>query len=384
MTRSDSSAPIRVVEIQPDHREDRRRFLDLPARIYREISQWVPPLSFEAARVLDTKKHPFYENGEAAFFLAIDGQGQPCGRVAVLHNRKYNDFNREKTAFFYLFESENDPRSSRALFEQAGRWARERGLEQLTGPKGFTALDGMGLLVRGFEHRPAFGLPYNPPYYPALIEDAGFSRGAEMVSGYLDARRMALPEKVEQVAQRIQERRGMRVVRFHNRRELLAIIPELQKLYNDSLEGTTGNIPLTQADLRSMADQLLWFADPRLIKIIRKDDELIGFLLAYPDISAAVQRCKGRLFPTGWLDLLLEMRRTRWVNINGAAVVEKYRGMGATALLFKALYDSVREGGFEHADLVQIGTDNERMQLELRSLGIDFYKCHRMYQKNIA
>ena len=176
----------------------------------------------------------------------------------------------------------------------------------------------------------------------------------------------------------------MRVVRFHNRRELLAIIPELQKLYNDSLQGTTGNIPLTQADLRSMADQLLWFADPRLIKIIRKDDELIGFLLAYPDISAAVQRCKGRLFPTGWLDLLLEMRRTRWVNINGAAVVEKYRGMGATALLFKALYDSVREGGFEHADLVQIGTDNERMQLELRSLGIDFYKCHRMYQKNIA
>ncbi len=375
---------MNIIEIRPEFRQDQKRFLQLPFRIYQGIPQWVPPLAFEANRVFDQKKHPFYRNGEAAFFLALDQQGMPCGRLATLHNRKYNDFNHEKSAFFYLFECINDRNVARALFDHAASWAKSRGLTRMIGPKGFSALDGLGLLVKGFEHRPAFGLPYNPPYYSDLIEAEGFTPCGEIVSGYLDPKRVVLPEKIEKAAELIQKRRGMQLVRFHNRRELVKIIPELQKLYNDSLDGTTGNIPLTEADLRTMANQLLWFADPRLIKIIRKDGALIGFLLAYPDISAAIQRCRGHLFPTGWLDLLLEIRRTRWVNINGAAIVEKYRGMGGTALLFKAMYDSIREGGFENADLVQIGADNEKMQLELRNLGIDFYKCHRLYQKMIA
>lgn len=374
---------MNIIPINPDSRQDQKRFLDLPFHLYRDIPQWVPPLSFEARRIFDRKRHPFYQNGEAGFFLALDERGATCGRIAVLHNRAYNAFNNEQSAFFYLFESRNDAEVSGALFERAESWARGKGLNKLIGPKGFTALDGLGLLIKGFEHRPAFGLPYNPPYYSGLVEGAGFIPCGDMVSGYLDPRRMILPEKVERLAELIQQRRGMRVVRIQNRRELMRIIPELQKLYNDSLEGTTGNIPLTQDDLRAMASQLLWFANPRLIKLIRKEDALIGFLLAYPDISAAVQRCRGRLFPLGWVDLLLEIKRTRWVNINGAAIVEKYRGSGGTALLFKAMYDSILAGGFEHADLVQVGTDNEKMQLELRSLGIDFYKCHRLFEKNI-
>jgi hypothetical protein len=374
---------MKIIEIHPESRQDQKRFLQLPFRIYQKIPQWVPPLAFEAPRVFDQKKNPFYQNGEATFFLALDQHELPCGRIAVLHHHKYNEYNNDTAAFFYLFECVNDQNISQMLFESASRWAESRGLTKIIGPKGFTALDGLGLLVKGFEHRPAFGLPYNPPYYPELIEGAGYIPGGDIVSGYLDPKQMVLPEKIEKAAELIQNRRGMQLLHFNNRRELVRIIPELQKLYNDSLEGTTGNIPLTETDLRTMANQLLWFADPRLIKIIRKDGTLIGFLLAYPDISAAVQRCRGYLFPFGWLLILLEIRRTRWVNVNGAAIVEKYRGMGGTALLFKAMYDSIREGGFEHADLVQIGMDNEKMQLELRTLGIDFYKCHRLYQKFI-
>ncbi len=379
-----TSNKMKIIEIHPESRQDKKRFLQLPFRIYQEIPQWVPPLTFEARRICDQKKHPFYQYGEAAFFLALDQQERPCGRIAALHHYKYNEYNHDSAAFFYLFECVHDRDVSQALFNHAVQWAESRGLAKMIEPKGFSTLDGLGLLVKGFEHRPAFGLPYNPPYYPELIEDAGFTPGGDIVSGYLNPSRMVLPEKIEKAAELIQKRRGMQVMRFNNRRELVKIIPELQKLYNDSLEGTTGNIPLAETDLRTMANQLLWFADPRLIKIIRKDGQLIGFLLAYPDISAAVQRSRGRLFPFGWLDMLLEIRRTDWVNINGAAIVEKYRGMGGTALLFKAMYDSIREGGFEHADLVQIGADNEKMQLELRSLGIDFYKCHRLYQKMIA
>ncbi len=102
-------------------------------------------------------------------------------------------------------------------------------------------------------------------------------------------------------------------------------------------------------------------------------------LIAY----AAIQRCGGRLYPWGWLQLLRELRRTSWVNVNGAGMIEGYRGLGGTAILFSEMYKSVREGGFEHADLVQIGVENSNMQLELRGLGIEFHKTHRIYQRDL-
>jgi hypothetical protein len=194
---------------------------------------------------------------------------------------------------------------------------------------------------------------------------------------------MPFPEKIHQVAEIVQKRRGLRVARFKSRRDLLALLPKLQAMYNDSLGDTTGNTPLTDADMRALVNQIYWFADPKLIKIVMKDDEPVGFLLAYPDISAAMQRTRGRLFPFGWIDMFLELKRSKWVNVNGAGIAEKYRGLGGTALLFSEMYKSVIEGSFEHADIVQIGMDNDKMQRELRDLGIDFYKMHRMYQRAI-
>jgi hypothetical protein len=158
----------------------------------------------------------------------------------------------------------------------------------------------------------------------------------------------------------------------------------LRDLYNLSIEDTPGNYPVGEADVRAIADQMLRFADPRLIKIVTKDDHIVGFLFAYPDISAALQRTRGRLLPFGWADLLLELRRTTWVNINGMGIIKQYRGAGGTALLFSEMHKSITQRGFAHAELVQIGTANDRMQRELSSLGVDFYKTHRVYQRALV
>jgi len=371
---------MNLIQVDTANHRQVRQFLELPFRLYQGCPQWVPPLAPEARRYLDRRRHPFYQHSDAAFFLVVNGAGRPIGRIGALDNANYNTFNQERTAFFYLFECADHREAAQALFDAAFQWARARGLNKMIGPKGFTALDGMGLLVKGFEHRPAFGIPYNPPYYPALVEAAGFEGASDVVSGYLDAH-VQFPERIHQVARLVEERRGLRVARFRTRRDLRALVPRLQVLYNAALEGTTGNVPLTDDEARSLADQLLWFANPRLIKIVMKGNEPVGFLFAYPDVSAAVQRCQGRFFPCGWIDLLLELRRTKWVNINGAGMVEGYRGVGGTALLFSEIYKSIAEGGFEYADLVQIGVDNDNMQRELRKLGIDFYKMHRLYQR---
>ncbi len=374
---------IDIIQIDTTHRRDVQRFLDFPFQLYRHTPQWVPPFASDASRMLDQRKHPFYQHSAADFFLAVQAD-RVVGRLAVIDHRPYNDWNHSNAAFCYLFEAENDVEISRGLFKAAFAWARAHNREVVYGPKGFSPLDGMGLLVQGFEHRPALGIPYNPSYYASLWEAAGFVGTGDVVSGYLGPE-FALPEKVLKVAELVKQRRGLRIARYTRRSDLKHLIGPFKELYNSALEGTTDNFPITDEEAQLMGQQIINFADPRLIKVVMKNDEIVGFMFGYPDPSAAIQRCQGKLFPFGWLDILVELRRTKWINLNGAGLLEKYRGSGGTALLFTEMYQSVRENSrFQHAEVVQIGAENDKMQREIAGMGIDFYKVHRMYKKVLA
>jgi hypothetical protein len=384
---------IQIVEVDTNDHAQVKQFLDLPFHIYCNAPQWVPPLAMDAARMLDRKRHPFFKHSEAAFFLALSperrglGEGKDViGRLCILDNRNYNEFNRSCTAHFFLFECEDNLEASRALFDAAFEWARNRRLDLIVGPKGMTALDGLGLLVKGFEHRPALGIPYNREYYSKLIEYAGFTSQGDIVSGYLSPKTLneKIFDQIDRIAAAVMTRRGIRVTRFTSRRELRAAVPKLLALYNGALGRSEGNVPFTPDEAKAMADQIIWFANPRLIKLVYKDEKPIGFLLAYPDVSEAIQLTRGRLFPFGWFTLLRALRTTKWVNVNGAGILEEHRGGGGTAVLFNEMRKSVVEGGFEHADIVQIGATNEKMQREMRGLGIDFYKTHRVYERKLT
>lgn len=368
-----------VIQIDPRKRKQRELFKQVPKDIYAKIPQWVPPLASEAEKVFHPHRCSFYDRGEAAFLVAMQDD-RVVGRLAVLNNEAYNAYNQEKTAFFYLFESINDRSVTSKLFEKAFEWARQRGLTHMEGPRGFSVFDGMGMLVKGFEHRPAFGIPYNPPYYPELMESVGFEPYRELLSGYLGSD-IQFPEKIIQLAEVLKSKKGFSVLEMSSKSDLRKGVRYLKDMYNAALVGTSGNAPISDADLDSMTRGLLWIADPKLIKLIFKGEEGAGFLMAYPDVSAALQRCRGHLFPFGWLQILIEARRTEWVNINGAGIVEKYRRSGATAILFTEIFRSIASGQFLHADVVGIGTENEAMQLELQKIGVDFYKTHRTYQR---
>ena len=380
---------MQIHQLDLSDKKHQRDFLALPFSIYRDIPQWVPPLQMDERLRLDLKRFPFYKHSQAGFFLAykrsspVDKGTRPVGRLAVLDNRRYNEFNHEATAFFYLFECEDNLEAAHGLFEAGFAWARARGLTCILGPKGFTPLDGFGLLVKGFELRPAFGLPYNPPYYPALIEAQGFVPAGESVSGCLGTN-IQFPPRIHELAERLAQRRGLRILHCATRADLRALVPHLKQLYNSAIEGTTGNSPLTDEEMNGLFNQLVRLADPKLIKLVMKGDKAVGFMFAYPDISAALQRTRGRLFPFGWLALLLELRRTDWININGAGLLPEYRGSGGTAILYSEMFKSVSDNPrVKHAEIVQIGVENEAMQREMENFGIDFYKTHRTYQREL-
>lgn len=374
---------MHIIQFEPDDKHYRKQFMQLPFTLYRNDPNWVPPLQMEMKSVFNRKKHSFYTHGHAQFLLAIK-DNQPVGRLMMLHNQGVDDETENTTGNFYFFEAINDDEVANQLFNSGIAWAKEHSLNRIYGPKGMTPLDGLGMLVRGFEHRPAFGMPYNPDYYPDFLKRYGFKILRTAESGYINAQDFVLPEKIFKAADLVQEKKGFSVRKLRTRKDLRDAISLLGVMYNASLIGTQGNRPLSQEDLSTMANGLLWIAQPELIKIIMKDETPIGFLLAYPEISKALQKTKGKIFPFGWLPVLIEKQRTEWVNINGIGVVEEYRGLAATALLFVELYRSITSSGqFKYGEVIQIGTENERMRQELRDMGIEFYKTHALFELEI-
>ncbi len=356
-----------------------RRFIALPYRLYAGHPQWVPPLLGDMELMLNRSKHPFYQHSDADFFLATR-DGRDVGRIAALENKRYNDYHKTRQAQFYLFDCENDPETVAALFEQVVAWARARGLTRLVGPKGFGPLDGYGLLVEGFEHRQLMTMMnYNYDCYPKLVAALGFEKEVDFVSCYLSRDAFRLPERVHRIADRVQERGLLRVRRFASKRELAAWAGRIGQAYNKAFVNNWEYYPLTEAEVKYVVDNIMLVADHRLIKIITHDDDAVGFLFAFPDVSAALQRARGHLFPLGLPDLLLDMRRTQWVALNGAGILPEFQGHGGNALLYSEMEKTIREFHFLHADLTQVAETAVQMRRDLVNLGGKPYKNHRVY-----
>lgn len=372
-----------ITQVDPRGKSDVRRFLRFPFHLYKDHPLWVPPILIDARIQLDPDKHPFYEHSEAEFFLA-ERKGEVVGRIALLENKVYNRYHGKKQAQFYLFECVEDIDVARALFEHASEWAKTRSLDQVVGPKGFSALDGYGMLVDGYEHRPAMTMMnYNPPYYPAMLEVLGFRKEVDFISCYLGADRFQLPERVHRIAARAAKRSGLRVLRFRTKKELRAWAARIGQTYNNTFINNWEYYPLSQNEIDFLTDNILGFADPRLIKIIAKDDEAVGFLFAFPDISAAIQRNKGKVFPIGIIDLLIESKRSRWVALNGAGVLPEYHGRGGNALLYSEMEKTIHEFNFLHADLTQVAESAVQMRRDLENVGGFPYKNHRVFIRDL-
>jgi hypothetical protein len=372
--------PLRVLKLETDARRDVNRFIALPFRLYRDCPQWVPPLLDDIRLQLNRRKYPFYEHSDAEFFLAERG-GRDVARIAVLDNRHYNQHWGSQTAFFNLFDAEDDPEAARAVFAAAEEWAAGRGLTKMVGAKGFLQGDGIGVLVDGFEHRPAVGIPYNHAYYGSLIEAAGYTKQRDFFSAYLSGG-ARLPERLVGIADRMKERRGFSIRTFADKRELRSWVPRIVQLYNDTFIQNWEFNPITPAEARVIGERLLAIADPKLIKLVMKGDEIIGFLFGFPDISAGIQRAGGRMWPFGWFWLLREFGRTRWLDLNGAGILPGYRGLGVNAILYVEMERTIRSGHFEHADLVQM-EESVLTLADTKTMGGRIYKAHRIYEKTL-
>ncbi|OGO45998.1 MAG: hypothetical protein A2Z30_06990 [Chloroflexi bacterium RBG_16_64_43] len=372
---------LKVDKIDTRSRAQVRRFIKIQFDLYANHPQWVPPLLTDAEMQLNREKHPYYEHSDADFFIAVR-DGRDVGRIAALENRHFNEYHGTREAEFYLFDCIDDLEVAGALFERVFEWARARGLNAVVGPKGFSSFDGYGLQVEGFEHRQMMTMMnYNYAYYPRLVEALGFTKEVDFVSCYLSAEAFHLPERIHRIAERVQRKGTLTVQRFKSKKELVGWAARIGRAYNQTFVKNWEYYPLTEREVKFLTDNLMLVADYRLIKIITHQDEVVGFLLAFPDVSAALQRARGHLLPFGLVDLMLEMRRTKWVSLNGAGILPEYQGIGGNALLYSEMEKTIHEFSFREADLTQVAESASNMRHDLENVGGRAYKNHRVYRR---
>jgi hypothetical protein len=373
---------MHIRKLDTARRKDVKQFIRFPFELYKDCPQWVPPIIGGMKTVLDRTKHPFYKHSQADFFVVEEG-GRTLGRIAVMDHRLYNEYHGSKTAFFYYLDVVEDADVANLLFEAAFDWARQRGLQEMMGPKGLSRFDAHGLLVDGFEWRPALGVPYNHPYYEALVQAVGFEKEIDYFSGYLTAD-YELPERIIAIAEKVKKRRGFWIKTFRDKKEMRDFLPQAHKIYMEAFKEVPGYYPVPLEELSMTIDQIIFVAEPNMIKLVMKGDEAIGFVISYPDISAALQRCGGRLWPLGWYHLMRERKRTKWVTCNGVGLLPEYQGMGANTLLYVELGKTLKDyQRFEYGDYVQVADVNLKSMGDATVMGFPLYKTHRVYRRTL-
>jgi hypothetical protein len=354
-------------------------FVDLPWRIYAAYAMWVPPLKKEVRRMLDPRSHPFWASAERRLFLARRGR-RTVGRIAGIIDRRYNELHDEKMGIWGFFECEDDPAAAGALFSAAEAWVRQKGMAFVRGPLNPSTNYGVGLLIEGFDYPPALMMPYNPPYYPRLVESCGFAKEKDLLAFLIEGD-YRLPEWMDRLAERLARKKGVSIRPFRPREEN-AEFDLIRDIYNASWAGNWGFVPLQRDEMRDIQKSVMKFADPDLAFFIYHEQDPAAVCVIFPDINPLLKRLNGRIGLMGLLKAILYRREITGLRCLIFGVKDVYRQMGLPLLAVHHIFEVVRQKKkYRSLEMGWTLEDNEAVNTLIEDAGARPCKRYRIFRK---
>lgn len=362
-------------------RQDLKTFIYLPEKIHAGHVNWVHPLYMDDWKYFDPKKNKAFTYCDTTRVVAWK-DGRPVGRIMGIVNNRYNEYRQEKTARFGYFETCEDREVFDALLRYAEDWARAKGMTKIVGPYGFSDQDPEGWLIEGFEHRATIATYYNFPWMPQWLEAAGYAKDNDWFVYKLDVPK-EMPEIYKKIFERAMKRGTYTIVDFKKRKEIKPWIHKVLGLMNETY--MAGNIygyaPLDEQEMDELAKRYLPILDPRFVKIVTKDDEVLSFIIAMPDMTEGILKARGRLLPFGFLYVLRAARKTKQLDLLLGAIKEPYRGQGLDVLMGVRVIESASQAGMEKMDTHHEMEANVKVRAEMERLGGVIYKKYRAFFK---
>jgi GNAT superfamily N-acetyltransferase len=356
-------------------------FLRVPYRVYEGDPNWVAPLLRDVKAMFNRDKHPFHQHSEVEPFVAYR-DGAAVGRIVAIHNRNHVEFHEEPVGFFGFFECEDSQETADALFARASEWLSERGLKTMRGPASFSLNEEAGLLIEGFDVPPRIMMPYNPPRYIDLVQDAGFTEAKTLI-----AMNLVLPEGAPEYLDKREERvkRRLDVTLRHIRMDNFdADLEIVREIYNKAWEKNWGFVPMTEAEIDHMAEELkpALKDDSEQVIIAENDEGLpVGFALWLKDYNQALIHARGRLFPTGLLKILWHARKIDRCRVLTLGLIPEYRGRGIDTLFYLTMFRTTNSKGIPGGEASWVLEDNLPMLMPLQKMGAEISKRYRLYDR---
>jgi len=372
---------VHVREVR--NHNDLKKFIFLPKKIHASQKNWVPPIYMDEWKYFNPKKNKAFSYCQTIILLAFRGK-EVVGRVMGIINSRYNEFRKEKVARFGYLETWKDREVVHALLSQVEDWARKKGMTKIVGPYGFSDQDPEGFLIEGFENRATIATYYNSEWMLRLVEQEGYTKDIDYFVYKIDVPK-EIPEFYRKIYERVKKRGKFEIVEFRKRKELKSWIRPVFHLMNECYTGSNiyGYAPLDEKEMDDLGKRYLPVIDPRFVKVVKKDEELVAFIVGIPDMTEGIQRAKGRLLPLGFIKILRAARKTKQLDLLLAAIKEKYRGLGLDVLMGVKMLISASEAGLEFIDTHHEMETNVKVRAEMEKMGGKIYKRFRVYQKEL-
>jgi hypothetical protein len=363
--------------------KDQSEFLNLAWRIYKDDPNWIPPLRQNIMELVGFRKHPFYDNATIENFL-VRKDGLVVGRISAIVNHSHNERFEEKRGFFGFFECIDDQQAANALFATACRHLVSQGMTDVRGPCNPGLNYEVALLVDGFDTPPTFMMTYNPPYYEKLIVGCGFSKCEDCYAYEGVVSEIAnLDPKLAFVVTELKRRFNVKVRRFDLKR-FTEEVNLFLNIYNKSLVATWGFVPLSPAEVAHQAKGLRHLLVPELTTVIEVDGKPIGSGLALLDFNPVIKQINGRLFPFGFIKLMLSKRKLKRVRLMSTNVLPEFQRWGFGLLALERMLPDVLKMGITHGEFSWVLESNHLSRSSLERGGVRRVKTYRFYDRSLA
>lgn len=373
---------IEIRAVDHSKRSQIRKFVKFGIDFYKDNPYYVPPLVMDDTNTLSPKKNPAFDFCEAQAFMAYR-DGKPVGRIAGIINHKVNGRTGRKDLRFGFVDFIDDPEVSQALFDAVSRWGRDKGMTSIVGPLGFTDMDQEGMLTFGYDEVGTMATIYNYPYYPQHMERMGFEKDADWMEYYLTVPD-AVPEKHRRIAEIVKERNGLKVKKYRSRKKIREEYGvALFELINEAYDKLYGYSPLSPKQIQYYINMYLSILNLELVTVVTDaDDKIVAIGISIQSFSKALQKCRGRIFPFGWVHLLpVLLGKSDAVDLLLIAVKPEYQSKGVNALLFADLIPYYIKNGYRHAESNPELESNAKVQNQWGSFEARQHRRRRAFRK---
>ena len=376
-----------TVEIKKvSNKAELKKFIRFNYEFYKDNPYSVPDLYDDMLNTFSPQKNAAFEFCEADYFLAMR-DGKIVGRVAAIINHRANETWNKKVVRFGWIDFVDDLDVSRALIDTVKQWGRERGMNEIEGPLGFTDMDAEGMLIDGFDQLSTMATIYNYPYYPEHMNLLGLERSADWVEMkvYIPD---AIPEKHKRISAIIAQKYKLHIRKITSRKEIkeTGIAHDIFRLINKAYTPLFNYSLMTELQIDQYVNMYVPVLDLRMVSIVENEqNEIVAVGISMASLSEALQKAKGKLLPFGWFHLLkaLKWKRPKMLDLLLVAVRPDYQGKGVNALLFTDLIPVYQELGFEYAETNPELEMNDKVQNQWQYFKTEQHKRRRCFKGSL-